>query len=85
LNVGEHREKLNQAIAMLKDPNLVRTNSEMEREKEKQAKSSPPVVGVQKVYELVHKGPHGGLSFFYKETTDDPSTRTPRDRPAYLY
>lgn len=42
-------DEINEAIAMLKDPDLVRTNSEMEREKKKQAKSSPPVAGVQKV------------------------------------
>ncbi|KAJ4011900.1 hypothetical protein NW766_007200 [Fusarium irregulare] len=70
---------------MLKDPDLIRTNSEMEREKEKQAKSSPPVVGVQKVYDLVHNDPHGGLSYFYYTASDDPSTRTPRDRAAYLH
>lgn len=78
-------DEVNETIAMLKDPDLIRTNSEMEREKEKQAKSSPPVVGVQKVYDLVHNDPHGGLSYFYYTASDDPSTRTPRDRAAYLH
>ena len=51
LNVGEYRKKFKEAIAMLKDPDLVRPNSELEREKKKQAKASrPPLVGVQKVY-----------------------------------
>ena len=76
-------EEVNDTIAMLKDPDLVRTNSELEQKNK--GKSFPPVVGVQKVYDLVHNGPHGGLSYFYYTTSDDPSTRTPRDRAAYLF
>ncbi|KAJ4114786.1 hypothetical protein NW768_011340 [Fusarium equiseti] len=78
-------DEVNEAIAMLRDPDLIRTNSEVEWEKKKQAKSSPSVVGVRKVYDLVHNDPHGGLSYFYYTASDDPSTRTPRDRSAYLY
>ncbi|KAI1063107.1 hypothetical protein LB507_005615 [Fusarium sp. FIESC RH6] len=78
-------DEVNEAIAMLKDPDLIRTNSELEREKKKQAKSSPPVVGVQKIYDLVHNDPHGGLSYFDYTASDDPSTRAPRGGVAYLF
>lgn len=50
-----------------------------------QSHSTPVLVGVQQVYDLVHNDIHGGLGYYYLQTADDPSTRTPVDRGAYLY
>ncbi|RFN50664.1 hypothetical protein FIE12Z_5048 [Fusarium flagelliforme] len=37
-------DEVNEAIALLKDPDLVRTNSELERERKKKAKASPKLL-----------------------------------------
>ncbi|KPA37360.1 hypothetical protein FLAG1_09825 [Fusarium langsethiae] len=78
-------DEFKEAVKAIKDPDLIRTTSQLEREKKKDAKETPVVVGVKQVYHLVQNDPHGRLSFFYKQTSDDPSTRTPDDRPVYLY
>lgn len=55
-------DAVNQRIKSLRDSTVVRTNSEMARE----SKTPPsPVVGVDKVEELLRDDINGGLNFFF--------------------
>ncbi|KAF5547475.1 snf2 family helicase [Fusarium mexicanum] len=76
-------DAVNQSIKLLKDPRTVRTNSQMERENKKKAAS--PVVGVDKVEELLRDDINGGLSFFFGLTNNAPSFLPPGDRATYIH
>ncbi|KLP19566.1 uncharacterized protein LW94_14915 [Fusarium fujikuroi] len=75
-------DAVNQRIKSLRDPKVVRTNSQMARESKT---PSTPVVGVEKVEELLHNDINGGLSFFFHQTSIDPSLLPPSDRGGYIH
>ncbi|CZR36035.1 uncharacterized protein FPRO_03705 [Fusarium proliferatum ET1] len=75
-------DAVNQRIKSLRDPTVVRTNSQMARESKTR---STPVVGVDKVEELLHNDINGGLSFFFHQTNIDPSLLPPSDRVGYIH
>ncbi|CVK94439.1 uncharacterized protein FMAN_03543 [Fusarium mangiferae] len=79
------QDAVNQCMKEVRDPKTVRTNSQMERENKKQAASSPPVVGVDKVQELLRDDINGGLNFFFHQTNTDPSQLPPSDRAGYIH
>ncbi|KAF5693556.1 metal-nicotianamine transporter YSL11 [Fusarium denticulatum] len=58
-------DAVNKKIKDIKDPEVVRINSQMERENKKQAS---PVVGVDKVEELLCDDIKSGLSFVFDQT-----------------
>ncbi|RGP71744.1 hypothetical protein FSPOR_3110 [Fusarium sporotrichioides] len=67
-------DEFKEAVKATKDPNLIKTTSQLECEKKKDAKETPVVMGVKQVYHLVQHDPHGGLSFFYNQTSDKSMT-----------
>ncbi|KLO85638.1 permease-unknown function [Fusarium fujikuroi] len=79
------QDAVNQCMKEVRDPKTVRTNSQMERENKKQAASSPPVVSVDKVQELLRDDINGGLNFFFHQTNMDPSQLPPSDRAGYIH
>ncbi|KAF5584723.1 snf2 family helicase [Fusarium subglutinans] len=78
-------DAVNQSIKVLRDPRTARTNSQMQRENKKEATSSLPVVGVDKVEELLRDDINGGLSFFFGLTNNAPSFLPPGDRATYIH
>ncbi|KAF5568304.1 permease [Fusarium phyllophilum] len=67
-----HPNAVNERIKDIGDPKIIRITSQMERENKKQAASSPPVVSVDKVGELLRDDINGGLGFFFGQTNSDP-------------
>ncbi|RGP72381.1 hypothetical protein FLONG3_6777 [Fusarium longipes] len=92
LNFGEHRRGIltsfdwrNYKILYPEKPPVYGGIDEVNEERFNKKKDTSVLVGVKHVYDLVQNDVHAGLNYYHYQTNDDPSSRDPKDRTAYLY